>query len=251
LTSPEQSFAMPSSHAQNAIITWAIIAVYVGNRWAWGAALFLSFMIGLSRIWLGVHYSVDVLTGWLLGVILFLLIFWLEKPLMAWFSQWTIPLQITLVFVVSLTLILLAVPVRNQLFATWQLPPQWLENIAVYQLDEPFNPLALADIISSSASFFGLAAGAILLGYDLDMAGPWRKRLSRYLIGVVGVLILWRGLGLVFDLLAPDETLLAHLLRYIRYSLVGLWISALAPLLFIRLGLLPAPEKALEPSPNL
>jgi hypothetical protein len=83
------------------------------------------------------------------------------------------------------------------------------------------------------------------------MAGPWRKRLSRYLIGVVGVLILWRGLGLVFDLLAPDETLPAHLLRYLRYSLVGLWISALAPLLFIRLGLLSAREKALEPSPNL
>jgi hypothetical protein len=170
---------------------------------------------------------------------------------LAWFSRWTIPLQIILVFAVSLTLTLLAVSVRSQLSVTWQLPPQWLENVAIYEFHEPLNPLALDDIISSTASFFGLAAGAILLGYELNMAVPWRKRLSRYLIGVVGVLILWQGLGLVFDLLAPAETLLAHILRYIRYSLVGLWISALAPLLFIRLGLLPPREETLEPIPNL
>jgi hypothetical protein len=56
-------------------------------------------------------------------------------------------------------------------------------------------------------------------------------------LGVVGVLLLWRGLGALFDLLAIDESLLDHLLRYIRYGLIGVWVSAGGPFLFIRLGL--------------
>jgi hypothetical protein len=55
----------------------------------------------------------------------------------------------------------------------------------------------------------------------------------------------------MFDLMAPAETLLADILRYLRYSLVGLWISALAPLLFIRVGLLAGKGRSLETVPNL
>jgi hypothetical protein len=35
----------------------------------------------------------------------------------------------------------------------------------------------------------------------------------------------------------PYETLVGYALRYIRYGLIGAWISALGPVVFIRLGL--------------
>jgi hypothetical protein len=64
---------------------------------------------------------------------------------------------------------------------------------------------------------------------------------ARYLLGVVGVVIFWYVLG---RLLPRGETLLAYSLRYLRYALVGLWVSGLAPALFIRLGLAgPADDK--------
>jgi hypothetical protein len=81
-----------------------------------------------------------------------------------------------------------------------------------------------------------MAAGYILLlaRGGFNAGGPAWQRLVRFLIGLVGVFLLWFGLGLIF----PDgETLLPFLLRYIRYTLVGCWISGLAPLLFIRLRL--------------
>ena len=54
------------------------------------------------------------------------------------------------------------------------------------------------------------------------------------MIGLLGVMLIWGGLGQIF----PDgETFIPLLLRYLRYGLVGLWITALAPWLFMRLRL--------------
>lgn len=253
LTEGELSFGMPSAHAQSAVVTWGIVAAHLRQRWAWLAAVFLMVMIGLSRVWLGVHYTVDIIAGWLLGGVILLLFFRFERPVGDWVSRWGIPAQIALVLMVSLGLTFLGMVIRNNITVTWQLPSEWLQNVAIYNPDDPLNPLSLDDLISSAAAFFGLAAGAILLEpyYDFSMAGPWRQRLGRYAIGVVGILILWQGLGGVFDLLAPPETLLADTLRYLRYSLVGLWISALAPLLFMRVGLLAGKDRPLKPVPNL
>ena len=52
--------------------------------------------------------------------------------------------------------------------------------------------------------------------------------------GLVGILILYLGLGAVFP---RGETLLPYVLRYMRYVSIGLWISAGAPWLFQKLNL--------------
>jgi hypothetical protein len=51
---------------------------------------------------------------------------------------------------------------------------------------------------------------------------------------VLGVAILYIGLKLIFP---SSEDLLSSALRYLRYGLVGVWVSAGAPWLFIRLKL--------------
>jgi hypothetical protein len=44
-------------------------------------------------------------------------------------------------------------------------------------------------------------------------------------------------LDFLFSLIAADETTLGYILRYIRYTIIGFWISALAPLAFFQLKL--------------
>jgi len=47
-------------------------------------------------------------------------------------------------------------------------------------------------------------------------------------------LILWLGLGKVFP---ETETFISYVLRYIRYALIGTWISGFAPWFFIKVNL--------------
>jgi len=71
----EDGFSFPSGHAASSLvilctIAW-LISMTTSNRTiratAWVAAVPLAIVIGLSRIYLGVHYPTDVLAGWVLG----------------------------------------------------------------------------------------------------------------------------------------------------------------------------------------
>lgn len=61
--SAESSFGLPSGHSQNAVAIWGSAALYLGKRWVWGIALALMFLIGFSRLYLGVHFPQDILAG--------------------------------------------------------------------------------------------------------------------------------------------------------------------------------------------
>jgi len=64
------SYGLPSGHAQNAIVFWGVIAQWIGTAWAWIAAILLMLLIGISRIYLGVHFPTDVFVGWAIGIVI-------------------------------------------------------------------------------------------------------------------------------------------------------------------------------------
>ena len=72
----ERSYGFPSGHSMMSTIIYLSLASLIARlqvRWREkiyiiSAAIFLSFMIGISRIYLGVHYPTDVFGGWSLGL---------------------------------------------------------------------------------------------------------------------------------------------------------------------------------------
>ncbi len=70
------SLSFPSGHAMSSATIYLTIAVLLarmaGKPWEriyiFAAALLLSFVIGFSRVYLGVHYPTDVVAGWAAGV---------------------------------------------------------------------------------------------------------------------------------------------------------------------------------------
>lgn len=69
-----KSFSFPSSHAANTAAVAAIVLCMRG--WLMGfPVLLLSLIVSFSRVYVGVHYPVDVLYGMLLGLFLGVLVF--------------------------------------------------------------------------------------------------------------------------------------------------------------------------------
>lgn len=66
--SPEDTFSFPSGHAMGSM-SLALVVVLLAwpTRWRWFACVGMAFfvaMVGLSRVYLGVHYPSDILAGW-------------------------------------------------------------------------------------------------------------------------------------------------------------------------------------------
>lgn len=67
----ENSYSFPSGHAMaSSALALSIMVICWPTRWRWvGVAVGLVFMfvIGLTRLYLGVHYPSDVLAGWMVS----------------------------------------------------------------------------------------------------------------------------------------------------------------------------------------
>jgi membrane-associated phospholipid phosphatase len=234
----ETGFGVPSGHSQTAAGIWGIVADRISRTWAWVAAVVVILLIGLSRIYLGVHFLHDVLLGWLLGGLTLWVFIKLWDPIAARLKKLSMGKQILFAFAVSLGMILAAALIvflsRN--FVT---PADWIANATRTGGEAP-NPFSLEGMVTSMGTLFGLLAGIAWLaprgGYHVS--GPAWKRALCFVVGLVGVAVFYFGLKLVF----PDgEDLVALVFRYVRYTLVGAWTSAGAPWVFSKLGLSETP----------
>lgn len=81
-----ESFSFPSGHAMMSMIVYCLLAVVAyrvfpwvrRHRWITLAAPALSFAIGMTRVYLGVHWMTDVLAGWMFGAWWVALCVWLS-----------------------------------------------------------------------------------------------------------------------------------------------------------------------------
>jgi len=196
-------YGLPSGHSQSAVVVWGTLADAFRKTWLWVVAILLMVLIGFSRIYLGVHFPTDVLGGWLIGL-LFLLVYLAAEPrIEAWLREVGLATQLLLAVVIPLGLLVL----------------------------HPTD-----DSASTMAVLMGAGAGVALTGRiaPFRATGPLWQRALRFLVGAIGLLVLYVGLKLIFP--AEGESLYL-LMRFVRYGLVGLWAGLGAPWLFGRLRL--------------
>lgn len=234
--SSETSFGAPSNHAQISMSMWGTLAAWARRRWVTIVCVVVIFMIGFSRIYLGMHFISDVLIGWIIGGLLLLAFLRWEKPFIHQFIRFSLWRQLALIFL-GAAFILTARGLIQELLSGWQMPAEWAANALTARPDNQIAPLEVKGVFTQIGVWLGLLGGLAWYYHrwgKFDASGtPWQL-LARYLIGAAGIILLWGGLGKLF----PSSTdTLGLILRTVRYLLIGLWVSAVTPLLFIRLKL--------------
>jgi len=181
-------YGFPSGHAQGTASFWILLALLTkGKLWP-RLAVIMILLVGVSRLYLGVHYPIDVLGGWFFAGLVIIAYQRGEGYVTGFLkerSAYQQVLHLTALFVL-LTLIM----IREE---TLSIGGALLGFTWVYL---PFRER------------FQTVPGSVLKG------------LMWTVIGIVGMLLIKEGVKLIL----PDM----EVFRFVRYALMGSWIGLTA-----------------------
>jgi membrane-associated phospholipid phosphatase len=225
----EISYGLPSGHTQSATVGWGYLAVRVNRWWMWLIAALVIMGVALARVYLGMHFLGDVMGGLIAGLIVLVAFVLIEPRVTRWIASKPIGVQITTAFVASLAMIVVMLIVRSAIGGIVD-PIEWA------QLGAPIAPRNLDLLISDAAIVFGAGAGLALLKRSggFNARGPWSKRIARLVLGLIILIALRFGLGAIFP---REPELSGAIFRYVRYVIIALWATWLAPWVFVKLQL--------------
>ena len=210
----QEGYGLPSGHAQLVTIYLGYVAAFWQHRHAWlvpTAAVTIAAVM-FSRIYLGVHFVLDVLVGLAIG----LLTLWIWVRYLDSILRWGSQLG------------------ERTLMAAGILMP------AILLLAAPADATGYPGEIA--ATIAGVALGTNIGLYfetkfvRFSEAGSLVQRLVRYVLGLVIVVIVWAGLREVFGQVDAGHTV-SIALRFIRYALTAITLVWWAPAVFVRLRL--------------
>ena len=67
-TETATGYSFPSGHSQVAATAYPVLAIRLKKVWGWIVCGLIVFLVGVSRLYLGVHWPIDVLCGWAFGL---------------------------------------------------------------------------------------------------------------------------------------------------------------------------------------
>ncbi len=194
-------FSFPSGHAQGNTVFWGYLARELHRRWAYWVAAVLIILVAFSRVYLGVHFPIDVIAGILIGLLILVGFEFLQTRYALKFDN------------------------RRYFLFTGG-------AVLLLYLNHSFGhaPVVLGYIL---AALWGYRLETQLIGFT--ESAPWPKQLVKAVIGVgvlFGLRVVTRTLFVSLPGIGEDQELLLSLTTFLRYFVIGFWITFVAPWLF-------------------
>lgn len=197
----------PSGHAMSSMVFWGYLSMKSKRIAMWIISIVIIILVGLSRIYLGVHWVGDVFSGWLFGITILLLVYMFEGKIQDLVNK-------SNVFYLYIGLAVLGLVVM-------------IVTDLIYQ--SPYN------FGTPGGQMIGLGLGLALeqkyVNFDVSYRSGEKWRLIlRILVGILLIAIIYLGLYLVID----SDILWLNALHYIVTLVLGIFLW---PLIFTKIGL--------------
>lgn len=75
----KDGYSFPSGAAQSAAIYFGLLMFYIKKRWSYTLGAILFTLLSFSRIYLGLHYPIDIIAGWIVGGLIFTAFYFFHK----------------------------------------------------------------------------------------------------------------------------------------------------------------------------
>ena len=194
-------YSFPSGHTQGSTTFFITLAQIIRKRWFSIAAIILIFFVGISRLYLGVHWPADVIAAIVLGVVMSYVFCSVVDSCYEDHARLRRIFFRTQSIVVILTLVLFFIDL--------------LYLKGSMKIEDFFKISGI-----SSGAVYGFFIEERYIDFSATDAGVLRK-IIRFILGLAGTLGLMAGLKMVF----PQH----YLLDFLRYGLIGMWTTFFWP----------------------
>ena len=220
------------------------LAYRLDKAWFWAAAGITIVLVGFSGIYLGLHFPLDVLFGWLLGLIVVVAFIKAEPFMPRTLITRLKSSQAGLAFGISILIILVGLGI-HRLISTVDDPASWAAYATAGR--------SMVGYFVYAGVLLGVALGVIFMNASVGFrnSGSIYIKVARGILGLAGVVLIFICGNWVNQQFALADTALSYALRYLQVALMTFWVLIGAPWLFLKFKLAkPAPLERLSHSPT-
>lgn len=193
-------YSFPSGHTQGAAGFFTASSLLVRRRWFTVIAAVLIFLVGITRLYLRVHWPLDVLFGWIFGI----------------FAAWGAYVLVTKTLENKKLFNRVFISIGSVLLAV-------MAVLLILDGTGALGEIKIADFFKLTGTTIGALVGFFIEEKKVrfNAGGKIWIRGLRYVLGIGTTFALLMGLKALFPYTNPFHCL--------RYALVGLWLTLLFP----------------------
>lgn len=206
-------YSFPSGHTQTATTFWTSMITQFKNIWIYIIGILMILGAGISRLYLAVHWPMDVIVGWILGIILSILFIklfdYIDNS-----KNYYILVIIMLIFGVC---------------------TYFVGGEDFYKLFGLYSGFALGYMVEDTYISFSTEnkQRKNIFSKSTSKIEGIKGKILRFIIGIISLLIVY----LIFKnientfMIGKNEEII-NIFKYLKYTIIVFWGVAIAPALF-------------------